>query len=458
MNISGLNPSGEEWICDKTCKGKDMSDEKKHCDVLVIGAGPAGIAASIQAARAGSRCILAEKNGMPGGTITAAGISTPGLFAVEGRQIIGGIGWELITKTRQECGETIPDLSLWDPVFWKNEVRINPLVFAAVCDREMTAAGIDLRYHTMLGALVFEADKWKAKLCGKEGLYDVEAEVVIDCTGDANAVAIAGLETVIPDVCQPATYSVHLSGTEGFRQRKELALTFEEQCKQGAIRPSDLGWGTGYSTLFIERRGVNANHVAADRAYESKGRTRAEIEGRASVLRAWHFLRQYGDCPDLKLDFAGSECGIRESRTIRGETSVSDKDYQDGRIFPDALCYGWYPMDRHEFDRINAIPLETTVFPTVPRGAMLPRRSRRIAAAGRIIDAAPGAIAGLRVQAVCFATGQACGAMAHLTASSGVEIRDLPLEKIRKLLRRHGAIVPGDAASESGQSEGQSSL
>jgi len=418
------------------------TEKIRHCDVLVIGAGPAGIAAAIQSARAGSDCILVEKNGMPGGTITAAGVAAPGLFAVNGRQIIGGIGWELVTKTRQECGEPMPDTARWDPVFWKNEVRINPLVFAAVCEQEILAAGVELRYHTMLAALSFQEDKWLVELCGKDGLYCITAGVVIDCTGDANAVAIAGLETVIPPRCQPATYSVRLSGVKGIPSAEKLAPVFEEERRKGTIRASDLGWGTGYSPLFMEREGVNANHIPADGAYGSEGRTRTEIEGRASALRAWHFLKQYGGTPDLEMNFAASECGIRESRTIRGDISVSDEDYQNGRVFPDALCFGWYPMDRHEFDRIDVRPLETTVLPTVPRGALLPRKGRRIAAAGRIIDAAPGAIAGLRVQAVCFATGQACGAMAHLAASSGVDMRDLPLEKIRELLRRHGAIVP----------------
>ena len=142
------------------------------------------------------------------------------------------------------------------------------------------------------------------------------------------------------------------------------------------------------------------------------------------------------------MDFAASECGIRESRTILGETTVTDDDYRSGRHFPDALCYAWYPMDRHEFDHLDTRPLETDVIPTVPRGALLPKGARRIAAAGRIISAEPGAIAGLRVRAVCFATGQACGAMAHLAASTGAEMKDLPLAEIRRLLRARGAVVP----------------
>ena len=414
----------------------------KPYDVLIIGAGPAGIAAAIQAGRAGSSCAVVEKNGMPGGAITAAGIAAPGLFAVAGKQIIAGIGWELVAKSLRECGEPEPDLTQWDPVFWKNQIAISPVVFAAVCDREMLESGVEILYHTMLGALKDEGSFWRVTLCAKEGLYEVAAEIVIDCTGDANAVALAGYETVEPPKCQPGTYSVRLSGTKGLRTEAELAAIFADECRKGTVRASDLGWSKGCSTLFYDRNGVNGNHIAIERAYTSEGRTRAEIKGRAAVLRAYRFGKRHGGAADLRMDLAASECGIRESRTILGETIVTDADYRSGRRFPDALSYAWYPMDRHEFDSVDARPLDPEMIPTVPRGALLPKGARRIAAAGRIISAEPGAIAGLRIQAVCFATGQACGAMAHLAVSRGQEMKDLPLSEIRKLLEAHAAIVP----------------
>ena len=49
-------------------------------DVTVIGAGPAGLCAALQAARAGAGTALIEKNGMSGGTMTFCGINYPGIF------------------------------------------------------------------------------------------------------------------------------------------------------------------------------------------------------------------------------------------------------------------------------------------------------------------------------------------------------------------------------------------
>lgn len=38
-----------------------------HCDVIVVGAGPAGIPAAVAAAREGAKVILLEEDMMPGG-------------------------------------------------------------------------------------------------------------------------------------------------------------------------------------------------------------------------------------------------------------------------------------------------------------------------------------------------------------------------------------------------------
>ena len=405
-------------------------DAVKKYDVIVIGGGAAGVAAAIRAGRDGVRCALIEKNGIPGGTITACGIAAPGLFAVNGKQIISGIGWELVCKALAETGTPPPDLSRWDEVFWRNQIDINPVIFSAVCDQELLAANVDIHYHTMLGALKDEGDCWRVTLCGKEGLFEVKSSIVIDCTGDANATSVAGYDTITPDVCQPGTYSVFLENVENTGTSEEFEEAFQKECAENRLQPADVGWASGYSTLFLERRGVNANHVCGINAYSSANRTQAEIAGRAAVLRAYRFYRGRKGLENLKLHSVAFECGIRESRVIRGEYVITDEDYASGRVFEDAVCRAWYPMDMHEDDHINAKKIGLDIIPTVPRRALIPAGSHRFAAAGRIISATRGASAGLRVQAVCMATGEVCGAMAALSAKSGVDMRDVPLENL----------------------------
>ena len=83
----------------------------QHYDVIVIGGGTAGVVAATQAGRAGAKVLLVEKTGMLGGTTTTGGVNFPGLFHAWGRQVIAGIGWELVARCVTETGGTLPDFA-----------------------------------------------------------------------------------------------------------------------------------------------------------------------------------------------------------------------------------------------------------------------------------------------------------------------------------------------------------
>lgn len=74
-------------------------DRGLESDVLVVGAGPAGIAASVAAARAGASVVLLEKYGFPGGLASTAMVgSICGLYlrdtANGARYVCGGFARE----------------------------------------------------------------------------------------------------------------------------------------------------------------------------------------------------------------------------------------------------------------------------------------------------------------------------------------------------------------------------
>src|SRR5690554_2571927 len=81
-------------------------------DILVVGGGTAGTIAAIQAARAGCKTVLVENGSWLGGTITTGGVSFPGIFHAWGRQVIDGIGWELVKETVTMENKPLPDFSI----------------------------------------------------------------------------------------------------------------------------------------------------------------------------------------------------------------------------------------------------------------------------------------------------------------------------------------------------------
>ena len=98
----------EETIENNSC----VVEKVIETDVLVVGGGTAGTVAAIQASRAGCKTILLECGNQLGGTMTTGGVSFPGLFHAWGKQIIGGIGWELVSETVALNSGKLPDFKI----------------------------------------------------------------------------------------------------------------------------------------------------------------------------------------------------------------------------------------------------------------------------------------------------------------------------------------------------------
>lgn len=416
-------------------------------DVIVAGGGTAGVVAATQSARAGARTLLVEKTGMLGGTMTMAAVNFPGIFHAWGRQVVAGIGWELVERSVRECGGTLPDFGTTPPRPWEHQVRINPAVYAALCDDAVTESGTDLLLHTMLAGVRREGGLWTITLCTKGGLRDVEARVLIDCTGDADAVALAGGPLTAHDEKQPGTLVWRVGGYDVEKlDLRAIDAAFDAAVREGMMSYSDIGWSAEAGNLgaWLRRGGGSSNHVKGISALDSEGRTRMEIEGRRLIMRLFRFLRRQPGLEGITIDFMAPECGVRETYTIAGEETVTMDDYVSGRAWPDAVCNAFYPIDLHmdAGSGLDTRMLDEGVVPTVPRGALIPRGCPNLLAAGRCISSDRLANSALRVQAASMATGQAAGALASIAARSGQDVRSVPMRELRALLEAHGAIVP----------------
>lgn len=425
-------------------------------DVVVVGGGTAGVVAAIQAGRAGARTLLIEKNGMLGGTMTVGGVNFPGLFHAWTRQIIAGIGWELVTRCVAESGDPLPDFTQQRAEeHWRQQVRVNRALFAALCDEAVVAAGVEVLFHTMVAQVEELDDCKKVVLCTKTGLQTVTAKVLIDATGDANVVTIAGYPVTHHAAPQPATLVCRLSGYDANTLDWDaLQVAYDAAVHRGELAYTDTGWDTArFTGKLVHSYGGSSNHIHSINAHDSASKTRLEMAARQSLLHAYRFLRQQPGLEHLRIDDIMPECGVRETVTIAGKKTVTAVDYTSGRVWEDAVCYAFYPIDLHQAERagLDCRPLEHGVVPTIPRGALLPEGSRNLLVAGRSLSSDRLANSALRVQASCMAMGQAAGAMAALAAERDVEVEALPMTAIHDLLRAHDAIVPDLRARPSGQ-------
>ena len=236
-----------------------------RADVLVIGGGTAGAIAAIQAGRLGARTVLVEAGTQLGGTMSTAGVDFPGLFHAWGRQVIAGIGWELVTATAALNGDPLPDFAVpHGPQHWRHQVRIHGGLYAAVAEEACVKAGVALRYYETPLGIAREGSGWRVRVAGKGTQVEIAARQLVDATGNAAAVAMIGLARQREAVTQPGTLIYRLGG---YRHDEADLPGMEEQARQ-AVREGRLESTDFRHNLrgFLRSGGENATHIQIGRA------------------------------------------------------------------------------------------------------------------------------------------------------------------------------------------------
>jgi len=383
------------------------TDTPRQADVVVIGGGTACTIAAIQAARAGAKTVLIERGSQLGGTTTVGGVAFPGLFHAWGRQVISGIGWDLVRKTVATDGGRLPDFTKPSRAHWKLQVLINPFLYAALAEEACLQAGVTIHYYEFPLSVQEATDGWLVECVGPGMRRRVACRQLVDCTGGADVVGMLKLKRLREKETQPGSMLFKVG--DAFRAGRER---------------------------------LQAVYVHGADSSTSVTRTQATLAGRQAILKHLRKKRTRG-ASGVRLVQMQPEAAFRESYRIVGETVITHKDYISGRLFKDAVCYAFYPVDLHTRTGVRPKQLGKGVVPTVPLQALVPKGSRNLLVAGRSVSSDRLANSGLRVQAPCMAMGQAAGATAALAAKRKTTPLKVPFDEITKVLRDHGAIVPG---------------
>ena len=415
---------------------------ERNVDVLVVGGGTAGTIAALQAARAGATTILVESGSMLGGTMTVGGVAFPGLFHAWGRQVVAGIGWELVTETVELDDGRLPDFSIpTGKAHPRHQVRINPSIYALLAEEKCREAGVELRYYETPVKANYAGGRWSVEVVGKGSRMTVRCAQIIDCTGNAYMTALAGYPVLREDVIQPGTLMFKIGGyNTGKVNSKLLKQKYEEAIKEGRLVRKEFRSNIGG---LLRSGGNNIHHISDADSTTSEAQTRTNVESRTTLLETLRFLREeIPGCEGTKLLSMQPETGIRETYRIEGEYVITKRDYTSGRLFDDAVCYAFYPIDVHDEHGVKPEHLSEGTFPTVPLRALAPKDSKNLLVAGRCVSSDREANSALRVQASCMAMGQAAGAAAAMAVAQNTTPLNVPLSDIQDLLERHKAILP----------------
>lgn len=413
------------------------------CDVAVVGGGSAGICAAVASGRAGAKTVLVESAGQVGGNTTTGGVNFPGLFHAWGRQVIAGVGWDLVTNTVGVAGGTLPDFSRpTGASHWMHQVTVNIPLFVALAEEMLNKAGVTIHYHAAPMRIEKTPEGWRMLTAAAGDTRTVLCKQLVDCTGNGAVAGLLGLERLQEEERQPGSFAYTLRPNVDLKKldAKALQARFDEAVKAGAVQRSDCRWGVMH---FLQGGGNVGNYVEGADSSNADARTDTNLRGRASMLRMFRWLKSVPGLEKVELVSMSPEVGIRETYRVLGETLITYEDYVSGRRWDDAVCYAFYPVDLHsQKSGVKPAHLKEGVVPTVPLRALIPKGSQNLLAAGRCLSSDRLANSGLRVQAACMATGQAAGAAAALAAQKSVTPGRVPIAELKALLKAQGAVVP----------------
>ncbi len=406
----------------------------EETDVLVAGAGPAGVSAAITAAREGASVILVEQSGNVGG------IATEGLMSHWTGNTEGGFYEEILARSS--------DTDVNDREMQK---VINPEKLKTVLLEMLEEAGVKLLLYTFACEPVMEGDRIKGIIAeNKSGRGAILAKIVVDASGDGDIAARAGApyytgrET--DGKMQPATIMFKVAGVDvergvfpgGFEDH--LAIPAGDIQKLGEEHlPAPAGHVLLYRTTLPGVVTCNMTNCTDIDGTKAEDLTRATIVCRKQMDAIVNFLREY--VPGFEkcyLISSASLVGIRETRHFKGEAQITQEDILQARVFEDwVVAKAHFNFDVHN---ITGSGLDETGAQkkfgqkkgyTIPYGCFVPLKVENLYLAGRNISGTHMAHSNYRVMPICANMGQAVGVAAAMCVKEGCSPRSLEAKTVQ---------------------------
>jgi len=421
-------------------------------DVVVVGAGPAGLCAAVSAARNGCSVTLLERYHHLGGMASGGMVLVLDDMVNEGNELVTtGIVSEFVERMERQDGAVYPppedcqrNWQMWQkwsrwgcinfhetgmPQSILHAVAFDPDAWKRVSLDLVREAGVDLRLHSWFSEAIVENSKITGVICQtKLGRQAIKADMVIDATGDLDLAASAGVDFINGQYIVTTVFRLADVDTDKAEAFEYANPDEYKMLDRQARRVIGGAWGMWW--LKTPLPGIvwcNCPHMTGYDGLSPEGMVAAEYEGRERMMGLLNFAREnIPGFENAKMLGAAEQMGIRQTRLLRGEYVVTKDDVKSRRHFADSVCRG---RDYY-----------------TPYRALLPTGLDNLIVAGRHYSVDSDAQKLSREIPPCMAQGEAAGVAVSLALSGNSALRDVNVVSIQKQMRAQGA-DPGDIPS-----------
>ena len=397
-------------------------------EVLVVGAGAAGIAAAVAASRIGARVVVVERGALTGGKATAAMVGTIcGIYlrgGSEARYAMNGF-------PREFC-EQLAGRSGTHAVAGVRGLWFLPYAYDAFEELGtwlLNETGVELRTSTSIESCHAEGDRLvSAAARGRDGLTEIRAASMVDCSGTGLLAELSGAPMIRTQRYQrPA----QVFCMRGVRANEESALNMA--VNRAMLRADP----TGHGSVSVVPGSLREGQVCLKIAFSEQVEEGADLD----VLQA-NGQRMAGEMAALlkegveafhgaEVSTVAPEVGVRTQQRAQGRYTLEQEDVMTCRKFADGVANGAWPIEFWGAERNVAMRYfgEGEHY-QVPAGALRAATLSNLFLAGRTISATEQAIASARVIGTYLGTGYAAGVLAATAALR--KDMDAAIESVRR--------------------------
>jgi len=437
----------------------------RRFDVVVAGAGTAGVVAALAAARTGARTVLIERKGYPGGTVTEGGTALHSFYnlwtafpGVKKRQVVRGIPQEIIDRLMTVGGCTghaeMTEGANYDSVC----TAIDTELYKLVTFRMLAEAGVETCVNTLVVGAIMDGRHVRGVVTeSRNGREAVFAKVFVDCTAFGDLSAYAGAAYNEPND-YPVANSIGLANVnmeryhdwlashdavtqyaEGVRSGEpgkivrvhahlgKLPKAFRDGARAIGMSPVTTSCHDNYFMFIKLNFKMRVSPTDADAV------SKAELELRERQAKAVDLFRRHvPGCEKAFMARTSPTLCIRRGRQIVCDYDLSHEDVIEGRHFDDeVMVYGFH-------DSAPRFQVAGGGTYGVPYRALRVKGIENLLAAGMLITSDHRAHMSTRNTVCCMGQGQGAGTAAALCAARGCGARDLPYRDLRAALERGG--------------------